>query len=153
MTPDFGPASASHMTNALRSPLVSRPRRLLRVAARLGVASALVAVATVVGFSTSSDDGRTVEAAADGGGEYHALTPTRILDTRDAALDVAPGGRKPFGDTPFNVPISGRAGLPAFENGNGDCADDNLLAVAVNIVVVKPKTEGYLKASGKGENP
>ena len=141
------------MTNALRSPPVSRPRRLLRVAARVGVTVSLVAVATVVGFSTSSDDGRTVEAAADGGGEYHALTPTRILDTRDAALDVSPGGRKPFGDTPFDVPISGRAGLPDFKNVNSDCADDNILAVAVNIVVVSPTKEGYLEAFGKGENP
>jgi hypothetical protein len=141
------------MTNALRSPLVSRPHRLLRVVARLGVASALVAVATVVGFSASSDPGRTVEAAADGGGEYHALTPTRILDTRDAALDVAPGGRKPFGDTPFNVPIAGHGGLPDFENTNGDCADDNILAIAVNIVVVSPTKEGYLEAFGKGETP
>lgn len=115
------------------------------------MATTLVTAATVAGLSVTSDEGRTVEAAADGGGEYHALPPDRVLDTRDPNLDVAPGGRKPFGDTPFDVTVAGKAGLPPFDNTNGDCADDNILAVAVTIVVVNPSKEGYLEAFGKGE--
>jgi hypothetical protein len=126
---------------------------------RAAITTALVAGATVVGFSLSSNPGRTVEAAGEAigaGGEYHALTPVRILDTRDPALDVAPFGRKPFttngSDGLFHVPVVGKAGLPAFSNGNGDCADDNVLAVAVNITVVNPGSVGYLEAFGKGES-
>jgi hypothetical protein len=149
------------MTNALRSAPVRGSRRVLRVAARAATATALVVSATVVGFSLSSDDGgRTVAALANAtigaGGEYHALTPLRILDTREANLDVAPFGRKPFqtasSDGLFNVPVVDRAGLGPFHDGNGDCADDNVLAVAVTITVVNPTSVGYLEAFGKGEN-
>jgi hypothetical protein len=115
----------------------------------------------VVGFSVSSDDGgRTVAALENAtigaGGEYHALTPTRILDTREPALDVAPGGRKPTAtvsaDATFDVQIVGRGGLPAFVDSNHDCADDNVLAVAVNVTVVDPSGDGWMQAFGKGAN-
>ena len=147
------------MTNALRSAPVRGSRRVLRVAARAATATALVVSATVVGFSVSSDDGgRIVEALENAtigaGGEYHALTPARILDTRDPNLDVAPGGRKPFSTSSssatFDVQIVGRGGLPAFVDGNHDCADDNVLAVAVNVTVVTPTHDGWLRAYGKG---
>ena len=130
------------MTNALRSAPVRGSRRVLRVAARAATATALVVSATVVGFSFSSDDGgRIVEALENAmigaGGEYHALTPARILDTRDPNLDVTPGGRKPTasvgGDATFDVRIVGRGGLPDFVDNNNDCVDDNVLAVAVNV--------------------
>ena len=72
----------------------------------------------MVGFSMSSDDGgRTVAALENStigaGGEYHALTPIRILDTRVPNLDVEPLGRKPFqtagSDGLFNVPVETRS--------------------------------------------
>ncbi|HEX6656850.1 MAG TPA: hypothetical protein VF065_02135, partial [Ilumatobacter sp.] len=147
------------MTNALRSAPVRGSRRVLRVAARAATATALVVSATVVGFSVSSDDGgRIVEALENAtigaGGEYHALTPARILDTRDPNLDVAPAGRKPFSTSSssatFDVQIVGRGGLPGFVDGNHDCADDNVLAVAVNVTVVAPTHDGWLRAYGKG---
>ncbi len=147
------------MTNGLRSAPVRGSRRVLRVVARSATATALVVAATVVGFSFSSrDSGRTVAALENAtmgaGGEYHPLTPKRILDTRDPALDVAPAGRKPTSTnatdaTTFDVPIVGRGGLPAFVDNNGDCADDNVLAVAVNITVVEPTGEGWMRAFGK----
>jgi hypothetical protein len=136
-------------------------RRFLRVVARSATATALVVAATVVGFSVSSDDGgRTVAALENAtigaGGEYHALTPDRILDTRDPSKDVAPGGRKPTAtvgaDATFDVPIVGRGGLPAFVDNNHDCADDNVLAVAVNVTVVDPTSDGWMQAYGKGAN-
>ena len=150
-------ATAIEMTNRLRSAPVKRPRRALRVAGRAAVSIALIAVATFVGFTGSSDDGRTVEALdatiEGAGGEYHPLTPKRILDTREPApLDVAPLGRKSFNtsgpESTFNVPIVGRGGLPAFVN-NGQCADQNVLAVAVNVTVVDPAGDGWLRAYGK----
>jgi hypothetical protein len=113
----------------------------------------------VIGFSVSTGGGGRTVAALDNatvgaGGEYHALTPKRILDTRDPNLDVAPGGRKPFStastDATFDVPIVGLGGLPAFVDSNHDCADDNVLAVAVNVTVVDPSSDGWLRAYGKG---
>lgn len=119
--------------------------------------AALITTATVVAWSVTPGSGRTVEAIGDdvgSGGEYHALDPQRILDTRDPALDVAPPGRKPFSTATstvtFDVPVVGRGGLPAFVDANGDCADDNVLAVAVNITVVSPSHDGWLRAFGKG---
>jgi hypothetical protein len=147
------------MTNALRSAPVMGSRRVLRVLARTATATALVLGATVVGFSISSQDGGRTVAALDNatigaGGEYHALTPARVLDSRDPSLDVAPGGRKPFStassSATFDVPVVGRGGLPAFVDNNHDCADDNVLAVAVNVTVVDPTHDGWLRAYGKG---
>jgi hypothetical protein len=149
------------MTNALRSAPVRGSRRVLRVAARAATATALVVSATVVGFSVSSEDGgRIVEALENAtigaGGEYHALTPDRILDTRDPNLDVPPGGRKPTasvaGDATFDVQVVGRGGLPGFVDNNHDCADDNVLAVAVNVTIVAPTGDGWMQAFGKGAN-
>src|SRR5688572_11889481 len=111
------------MTNALRSAPVRGPRRVLRVVARTATTTALVISATVVGFSFSSDDdGRTVAALENAtigaGGEYHALAPARVLDTRDPNLDADPRGRKPTAtasaDATFDVSIVGRGGLPGF---------------------------------------
>ncbi len=159
MSRSAGGANVLEMTNALRSPAVSRPPRVLRAVSRAAVTTALVAAATVVGFSLSSSHGRTVEAAGEAigaGGEYHAINPVRILDTREPSLDVPPLGRKPFttngSDGLFNVSVVGKAGLQGFADGNGDCADDNVLAVAVNITVVNPGSVGYLEAFGKGES-
>jgi hypothetical protein len=146
------------MTNGLRSAHV-KSRRALRVVARSATATALVVAATAVGFSFSSRDaGRTVaaldNATMGAGGEYHPLTPTRILDTRNPNLDVAPGGRKPMStantSSTFDVQIVGRGGLPAFVDANKDCADDNVLAVAVNVTVVEPTGEGWMRSFGKG---
>jgi hypothetical protein len=148
------------MTNGLRSapvtPVANRGRRILRVAGRTAVAATVLAATVMVVPLLTPGGGRVIEAAGEvtgAGGEYHELAPQRVLDTRDPALDVAPLGRKPFSTvaTPqvFNVQIVGHGGLPAFVDGNADCADDNVLAVAVNITVVYPQSLGYLRAFGK----
>jgi len=120
------------------------------------VAAALAIAAVGVAGLVTSDDDRTVQAIGDdmgSGGEYHALTPQRILDTRNAAQDVAPTGRKPISATEsgatFNVPIVGEGGLPDPVDNDEDGNDDNVLAVAVNITVVTPTHEGWLRAWGK----
>jgi hypothetical protein len=142
------------MTNALRSPSVQSRRRVLRA---LGTVTA-VAAAAAVGIAVSPDGGRTVEAVAGGtlgsGGEFHSIVPDRVLDTRDAALDVAPAGRKPTGSPTgapvIEVPIVGEGGLPEFTDDDGDRFDDNVLAVVVNITVIGPTRSGYLRAFGTG---
>ncbi len=145
------------MTGALRLATVSRTKRSLRVLTRTGLVTALFATAAIVTSAVGPGAGRTIEAAADplygAGGEYHSLEPDRILDTRQPApLDVAPFGAKqsttPTSDATFDVPIVGMGGLPAFVDANGDCVDDNVLAVAVNITVVDPTQSGFLRAWG-----
>ncbi len=79
------------MTNTLRSPLVSRPSRAIRSLVRGLVAAGLAIAAIGVAGLVTGDDDRTVQAigeAMGAGGEYHALTPQRILDTRDGNLEA-----------------------------------------------------------------
>lgn len=134
------------------APVSAVPRRLTRVALTAG----LLAGAVAVGATWSSDGGRVIAAVGDlgAGGEYHPLTPVRILDTRDPALDVTPAGRKPMtvkeGASTFDVPVAGIGGLPEYADADADGTDDNVLAVAVNITVVTPTQIGYLRAFGKG---
>ena len=142
------------MTNALRSHPVQSRRRVLRA---LGTVTA-VAAAAVVGIAISPGGGRTIAAVDPGslgsGGEFHSIVPDRILDTRDAGLDIAPTGRKATGSPAsapvLDVPVVGKAGLPAFTDADGDGFDDNVLAVVVNITVIAPTRPGYLRAFGTG---
>ncbi|HWL45718.1 MAG TPA: hypothetical protein VNQ73_22440 [Ilumatobacter sp.] len=126
-----------------------------RTLGRLVVTGALLAGAVAIG-SSFSGGGRVIAAVGDlgAGGEYHPLTPVRILDTREPELDVSPAGRKPMskkdGTTTFDVQVAGVGGLPEFADEDGDGADDNVLAVAVNVTVVAPTQTGYLRAFGKG---
>lgn len=97
----------------------------------------------------------SVASAADplaAGGEYHPLTPQRIYDSRPAGVDGGAGpinepspGAKPAGPTrpSFEIPLLGQGGIPA--------TADDVLAVVVNITVVAPTGEGWLKAYAAGE--
>lgn len=147
------PPSAQKVSNALRSQPVMRTRRPLRTIGRVAGASALVVGAALAGISFSPSDDTSVEAATVGlgaGGEFHGLKPTRILDTRTAALDVAPRGKKPTGDLrEFEVEVVGKGDLPDFTPGTAN-DDANVLAVVVNITVIKPTQSGYLQAFGTG---
>lgn len=148
-----GGVTATPRADRVRSAAVSAvPRRFARAA----LATAMLAGVAVAGLSWSSDGGRVIAAVGDlgAGGEYHPLTPVRILDTREPGLDVEPFGRKPMtvkdGATTFDVPVAGVGGLPASADADQDGTDDNVLAVAVNITVVTPTQVGYLRAFGKG---
>ncbi len=79
-----------------------------------------------------------------GGGEYHALTPTRIYDSRpapDSLNDVAPLGRKPGTAAGFPIQVLGLGNIPN---------DGTVLAVAVSVTVVGATNEGYLGAYPTG---
>jgi len=134
-------------------------RRVLRGTLAVGFVAAAAIAAPLGGGN------RVIQAAGGpygAGGEYHTLTPTRILDTRGPqSLDVEPFGPKsmrvPGVSNTFDVQVLGRSaaidGLPAYVDGDQDGFDDNVLAVAVNITVVHPTAYGWLSAYGAGESP
>ena len=134
------------MTDPLQLPRVmSIKRRWVRVVSALGLVVGSAATSIAV---SSPDSGRALAAAALGsGGEYHALAPQRVLDTRSGINDpVTPGPKAlvPGTGQAFEVQLLGQGGLPAV----GAAAD--VLAVAVNITVVNPNQQGYLRVFGKG---
>lgn len=119
----------------------------------LSVIGAVLGVAIMLG----PDGGRSVEAVGGGtlgaGGEFHSVEPFRVLDTRSPSAGSLTGPRPsgPVASAPeIVVPISGRGGIPAFEDADRDGFDDDVLAVVVNITVVEPTRPGYAKAFGTG---
>lgn len=127
-------------------PTVSRRLR------RAAVSVAIVAVALAAAIVVSPSGDRTIEAATDGlvgaGGEFHALTPDRIFNSRKAPpLDVEPFGAKPTGpsdtEVEFRVPLLGRGGIP----------DADVLAVAANITIAGPTYRGHVRAYPTGSTP
>jgi len=110
---------------------------------RIAVAAALAVAAVVVPVATTYTP---VSAACTwcAGGEYHALTPARILDTRNGLNDVAPLGAKPLATAAntFTIDLLGLGGVPASQ---GD-----VLAVAASITVVNPTRSGFLGAYAAG---
>jgi hypothetical protein len=124
-------------------------RHLARLAAVIGLTAAIVITPVVsTGVSTASAAPCT---GLCGGGEFHALTPARIFDSRLGTLsinDVAPLGAKPLGapdPSTFDIGLLGLGGVPA--------ASADVLAVVVNITVTDPTASGYLEAYGKGARP
>jgi len=143
------------MTNALRSTPVNQNFR--RIGVRVALAMAVVASAAVASVAMTPSDDRVVQAAGEplgSGGEFHALTPERIFDSRDPDLDVAPLGPKATDSltngAAFNVPVVGLAGLPDPLDDDKDGYDDNVLAVVVNITVIDPTQLGYLRVFPAG---
>lgn len=134
------------MTDPLQLSLVMTiKRRSVRVLIALG----LVVGSGVTSIALSSPDpGRAVAAAALGsGGEYHALAPQRVLDTRSGINDPVVTGAKalvPGVGEAFEVQLLGLGGLPQA------AAAADVLAVAVNITVTGPSEQGYLRVFGKG---
>jgi hypothetical protein len=125
-----------------------RGGRVRQAALVVGVAA--LAVTAAVALSPSG--GRVVEADEGGiegaGGEFHALPPARIFDSREPApLDVAPFGKKPTDQASspqdFHVPLLGR----------GDIPTENVLAVAATVTIVSPTLKGHLRAYPKGGTP
>ena len=132
-------------------------RHGIRPRGRRAAAGAAATAALVTGLSLGGGSGRIIAATGDplgAGGEYHPVTPVRILDTREADLDHRPEGpAQPIvtstdGSATFDVVIAGAPGLPEFAEAS-DGTDANVLAVAVNVTVIAPTHEGFLQAFGK----
>jgi hypothetical protein len=116
------------------------------------VALALVVATGVVSIVGSESFGaRAVAQSLTGaGGEYHALPPERVHDTRRGLNDVQVPGIKvlaPLSSSgTYEVQILGFGGLPGPER------SADVLAVAMNVTVVSPTKAGYLTIFGTGEN-
>ena len=84
-----------------------------------------------------TDDGLLHAFGFPGPGEYHALNPARILDTRDGTggigAAVGPGAT-------VTLTVAGRGGVPA----------TGVSAVAVNLAVTSPTADGYLTVFPSG---
>lgn len=133
--------------------LVPHLSSLVRPKLLLAIVGASLAAAILV----APDSGRTVEAVGGvtlgAGGEFHAVEPFRVLDTRDASAGSLAGVRTtgPLSSAPeIVVPISGRGDIPNFGDADRNGFDDDVLAVVVNITVVEPTRPGYLTAFGTG---
>jgi len=114
--------------------------------------AALVCASVVSTIAVSGPSAPMVSAvSADPGGEFHALTPTRILDTRSESNinDVQPLGAKPqsnnavgtsSGEFHFN-PL-GKGGLPTDPN--------DILAIVANFTVTQPGSAGWIAVYPRG---
>lgn len=152
--------TGASMSNGLQSDPVTRSQRLRRPISRFGFTVAAIATAAVGAIVLSPDDGRVVQAVGEpcvdtecgAGGEFHSITPTRILDTREAGPLSGAKTMVPKDDDSglFELTVSGTGGLPSFADADSDGIDDNVLAVAVNITVVNPSRVGHLRAFGTG---
>ena len=73
------------------------------------------------------------------GGEIFPITPQRIMDSRVPAKDVSPFGRKPTSPagSKFSVPVTD------FLDG---VAQEHVLGVLVNVVIINPSRPGVLAA-------
>lgn len=102
-----------------------------RRTAALLLAAASVGIVPALGSSAPTVSAQTTGVGA--GGEFFPVTPARLLDTRTAALDVAPAGAK-AANTTFDLDVLGVGGVPAAD----------VLAVAVNVTVINAPGNGYL---------
>lgn len=156
----FGDATGTFMSNGLQSTDVTRSERLRRPISRVALTVAAVAMAAVAGIALSPGGDRVVQAVGEpcvdtdcgAGGEFHAITPVRVLDTREPGPLSGRKGSFPKNDDSglFELQVSGAGELPAFVDDDGDDIDDNVLAVAVNITVVNPTGQGHLRVFGSG---
>ncbi len=112
------------------------------------VVAALVGASTVAVTATSSP-GAQVEAQTPptlgAGGEFHSVTPSRVFDSRKAALDqTSPTGKKPTSSSVpgFEVQLAGKGGLPSDAS--------QILAVVANVTVVEPTRAGWLGVQPTG---
>lgn len=111
---------------------------------RVVVAVALAASVSVVGQGLLPFGVPAASAALGAGGEYHPVTPARILDTRRP--QSSPTGAQAFG-TPFGVQVVGSSSL---DGGPSGIPATDVLAVVANITVTGTNRSGYLTAYPAG---
>lgn len=120
---------------------MSQSKWFRRAAGAVLVCASVVSIAPFGGPAVPAVSAQT----ADQGGEFHALPPTRILDTRptENINDVRPFGAKTMLPDPvanksaeFQFNPLGKGGLP------GDAAD--VLAIVANVTVTGSSTRGWV---------
>jgi hypothetical protein len=130
-------------------------RRVVRAVLTLG-ALVLAATAGIV-LSPGAD---TTIAAADvpmgPGGEYHAVNPTRVFDSRFANQNpqksTSPKPSGPSAGVAFHIPlIDGLSPLKGTD-GDNDGLDDHVLAVVANVTIAAPTRDGHATIYPKGES-
>ncbi|MEM1332886.1 MAG: hypothetical protein AAGG08_05450, partial [Actinomycetota bacterium] len=112
---------------------------------RAAIIAACAATAALVPSLAAPSASAQTDPSIGPGGEYFPVEPTRLLDTRDPALDVAPTGPKPAdanGET-FRLQVTGVGGVP----------ETGVLAVAVNVVAFDPSTGGFVSVRPAGFSP
>ncbi|MGD9705268.1 MAG: hypothetical protein AB7J47_02245 [Acidimicrobiia bacterium] len=118
----------------------ARITRLAAVAAAcLGVGAVVVVGTSIPPFSVPA-----AHAALGAGGEYHPVTPARVLDTR-VANSPAAGAHRFL--QPFDVLLAGANALDGTPSG---IPASGVLAVVANITVVDPQQPGFLTAYPSG---
>ena len=86
-----------------------------------------------------SDVPRVAVAAVDSFGEYTAVTPTRVFDTRDGTGQFGVAAAL-TGGTSRDVQITGQGGVPA----------TNVSSVVMNVTATNPTSEGWLRVWPSG---
>lgn len=123
----------------------TRPFRRTAIVA----AFALAALGGIAVTDSTSPASAQAPVGLGAGGEYHPLTPARIFDSRNSAInDTAPLGKKPTNaqGLSFNVDILGQGGIPTEVDGT----NRDVLAVVVNVTAVGATRDGYLSIAPTG---
>ncbi len=123
--------------------MTRRRARITRLAAAVAACLGVGAIA-VVGTSIPPFSVPAAHAALGAGGEYHPVSPARVLDTRVANSPAA--GAHRFGSS-FDVQLAGANALDGTPSG---IPASGVLAVVANITVVDPQQPGFLTAYPSG---
>ena len=121
----------------------------VRRAVAIATAAACIAAVVPVSLGGSAVVGAAGECNLGqlaAGGEYHALTPTRILDSR-SGINTRRGGAATTSvdsdeSTTFDIKALGLGGIPA--------NPDDVLAVVLNVTVISPSAGGWMAVYPKG---
>jgi hypothetical protein len=118
----------------------------MKLRSLVGVAALVAAGVVIPGPGPSSTPVAQAAGELGAGGEFHALPPTRIFDSRPESTlnDVAPVGIKPTGpSTPtFDVQMLGLGGVPS------DASE--VLGVVVSVAINGQSVNGNLRAYPSG---
>ena len=123
--------------------MIRRRSLVARLAAATAACLGLGAIA-VVGSGLPPFSVPAAHAALGAGGEYHPLTPGRILDTRAANSPTV--GAQRFGRV-FDVQLTG---APTLTGGASGIPASDVLAVVANVTVVDPQRPGFLTSYPSG---
>ncbi|MFZ9481642.1 MAG: hypothetical protein ACO3AV_02005 [Ilumatobacteraceae bacterium] len=136
------------MTHTDTSTTTRRARRLMVACCAVLAASSVTVPAAVPQVSADV-------CALGPGGEYHAVTPARVFDSRSdrSVNDVAPLGSKPMSasDPTFSLDLLGLA-TPGFQAAwlPADVEASDVLAVVASVTIVNPTQKGNLAAFPTG---